>query len=155
MINGQLSLFFQDANLSENFKNNLMVPLHLMIFMAWRFWIQHIELCNKFSWFYFKKKFTWLALYWNHKAACQSKWLVAAAYVFAGLWKHDVEIMWVFLGAAVSYQLSLFLKRVLNHERPTDLRSDPGMPSSHAQSLCYAATFLVLSCKNFRNTPAF
>ena len=80
---------------------------------------------------------------------------MAAAYVFAGLWKHDVEIMWVFLGAAVSYQLSLFVKRVLNHERPSDLRSDPGMPSSHAQSLCYAATFLVLSCKNFRNTPAF
>lgn len=81
-----------------------------------------------------------------------SKWLVAAAYVFAGLWKHDVEIMWVFLGAAVSYQLSLFLKRVLNHERPTDLRSDPGMPSSHAQSLCYAATFLVLSLYHYLGT---
>jgi len=64
MINGQLSLFFQDANLSENFKNNLMVPLHLMIFMAWRFWIQHIELCNMFSWFYFKKNYLeFLALY--------------------------------------------------------------------------------------------
>ncbi|KAG2653301.1 lipid phosphate phosphatase epsilon 2, chloroplastic-like [Panicum virgatum] len=81
-----------------------------------------------------------------------SKWLVAAAYVFAGLWKHDVEIMWVFLGAAVSYLLSLFLKRVLNHERPTDLRSDPGMPSSHAQSLCYAATFLVLSLYHYLGT---
>ncbi|PUZ77257.1 hypothetical protein GQ55_1G356000 [Panicum hallii var. hallii] len=81
-----------------------------------------------------------------------SKWLVAASYVFAGLWKHDVELMWVLLGAAASYLLSLFLKRVLNHERPSDLRSDPGMPSSHAQSICYAATFLVLSLYHYLGT---
>jgi len=81
-----------------------------------------------------------------------SKWLLAAAYIFAGVWKHDVEIMWVSLGAAFNYLLSLTLKRVLNHERPSDLRSDPGMPSSHAQSLCYAAMFLVLSLYRYLGT---
>lgn len=92
---------------------------------------------------------------WAHVEAAlnwMSKWLVAAAYVFAGLWKRDVEIMWVLLGAAASYLLSLILKRVLNHERPTDLRSDPGMPSSHAQSICYAATFFVLSLYHYLGT---
>jgi hypothetical protein len=37
---------------------------------------------------------------------------------------------------------------MFNHERPAPaLRSDPGMPSSHAQSIFYAAVFLVLSGK--------
>jgi hypothetical protein len=59
--------------------------------------------------------------------------------------------MWVLLGASANYLLSLVLKKMLNHERPApDLRSDPGMPSSHAQSICYAATLLVLSCKNLK-----
>ncbi|KAK8462925.1 hypothetical protein SEVIR_1G293700v4 [Setaria viridis] len=75
-----------------------------------------------------------------------SKWLVAGSYVFAVFWKHDVEIMWILLGASANYLLSLILKKMLNHERPApDLRSDPGMPSSHAQSICFAATLLVLS----------
>jgi membrane-associated phospholipid phosphatase len=40
---------------------------------------------------------------------------------------------------------------MFNHERPAlALRSDPGMPSSHAQSIFYAAVFLVLSGKHFK-----
>ncbi|CAO1939657.1 unnamed protein product [Urochloa humidicola] len=75
-----------------------------------------------------------------------SKWLVAGSYAAAVVWKHDAEIMWVLLGASANYLFSLILKKMLNHERPApDLRSDPGMPSSHAQSICYAATILVLS----------
>ncbi|KAL6911337.1 hypothetical protein ACP4OV_000142 [Aristida adscensionis] len=62
------------------------------------------------------------------------------------IWKHDAEIMWALLGAVANSLLSQILKKVLNHERPAPaLRSDPGMPSSHAQSLFYAATILVLS----------
>ncbi|GJN21971.1 hypothetical protein PR202_gb09495 [Eleusine coracana subsp. coracana] len=75
-----------------------------------------------------------------------SKWLVAGCFFFAALWKHDVEIMWLFLGAIANRILSKVLKKMLNYERPTQaLRSDPGMPSSHAQSIFYAATILVLS----------
>ncbi|KAK3155027.1 hypothetical protein QOZ80_2BG0197900 [Eleusine coracana subsp. coracana] len=75
-----------------------------------------------------------------------SKWLVSACFSFAALWKHDVEIMWILLGAVANSLLSLILKKMLNHERPTPaLRSDPGMPSSHAQSIFYGATILDLS----------
>ncbi|KAL5208633.1 hypothetical protein ABZP36_033068 [Zizania latifolia] len=75
-----------------------------------------------------------------------SKWLVSGCFAFAALWKHDAEIMWVLMGAVVNTLLSSLLKRMFNHERPTPaLRSDPGMPSSHAQSFFYAAGFLVIS----------
>uniref|UniRef100_A0A0A9DNH6 Phosphatidic acid phosphatase type 2/haloperoxidase domain-containing protein n=1 Tax=Arundo donax TaxID=35708 RepID=A0A0A9DNH6_ARUDO len=75
-----------------------------------------------------------------------SKWLVAGSFTFAALWKHDAEVMWALLGAVANCLLSQILKKMLNHERPAPaLRSDPGMPSSHAQSIFYAATFLVLS----------
>ncbi|KAL6634980.1 hypothetical protein ACP70R_027651 [Stipagrostis hirtigluma subsp. patula] len=75
-----------------------------------------------------------------------SKWLVAGCFAVAAIWKHDAEIMWALLGAVANSLLSHILKKILNHERPAPaLRSDPGMPSSHAQSLFYAATILVLS----------
>ncbi|CAD6242790.1 unnamed protein product [Miscanthus lutarioriparius] len=62
------------------------------------------------------------------------------------IWKHDAEIMWFLLGAVGNSLLSMVLKKMLNHERPAAaLRSDPGMPSSHAQSIFYAATILALS----------
>ncbi|XP_048533451.1 lipid phosphate phosphatase epsilon 2, chloroplastic-like isoform X1 [Triticum urartu] len=75
-----------------------------------------------------------------------SKWLVAGSFAFVALWKRDSEIMWALMGAQANSMLSSVLKKLLNHERPAPaLRSDPGMPSSHAQSIFYAATLLVLS----------
>jgi dolichyldiphosphatase len=86
----------------------------------------------------------------------QSKWLVAGSLAFAAIWKRDAEIMWFLLGAVGNSLLSMVLKKMLNHERPAPaLRSGPGMPSSHAQSIFYAATILALSCKNFRKAPVF
>ncbi|CAN7094603.1 unnamed protein product [Brassica rapa subsp. narinosa] len=42
-------------------------------------------------------------------------------------------------------QLSVFLKRLLNQARPaTTSRTDPGMPSSHAQSMSFISVFAVL-----------
>lgn len=86
---------------------------------------------------------------WTHVEVAlnrMSKWLVSASFAFAALWKHDGEIMWALMGAVANTVLSSVLKKLLNHERPAPaLRSDPGMPSSHAQSIFYAATFLVLS----------
>lgn len=65
------------------------------------------------------------------------------------LWKHDAEAMWAAMGSVVNAWLSITLKQLLNHERPDSaLRSDPGMPSSHAQSIFYAALFAILSCKS-------
>nr|CAD1838317.1 unnamed protein product [Ananas comosus var. bracteatus] len=75
-----------------------------------------------------------------------SKWIVAALFGLVILWKHDAEALWAAMGSVVNSWLSITLKRILNHERPSALRSDPGMPSSHAQSIFYAAVFAIFSC---------
>ncbi|PIA38200.1 hypothetical protein AQUCO_02800102v1 [Aquilegia coerulea] len=42
--------------------------------------------------------------------------------------------------------LSVTLKHILNHDRPvTTLRSDPGMPSSHAQSIFFVVVYFIRS----------
>jgi membrane-associated phospholipid phosphatase len=92
-----------------------------------------------------------LVLKFQHCALRQSKWLVAGSFAFAAIWKRDAEIMWALMGAVANTILSSILKKMFNHERPAPaLRSDPGMPSSHAQSIFYAAVFLVLSGKHFK-----
>lgn len=80
---------------------------------------------------------------------------MSGCFAFVALWKHDAEIIWIVLGAVTNTLLSVVLKKLLNHERPSALRSDPGMPSSHAQSIFYGATILVISCKYYRNYPMF
>lgn len=64
------------------------------------------------------------------------------------LWRHDAEAMWVAMGSVINALLSNQLKQIFNHQRPNpSLRSDPGMPSSHAQSIFYAASYVVISRK--------
>ncbi|RWW88904.1 hypothetical protein BHE74_00002204 [Ensete ventricosum] len=78
-----------------------------------------------------------------------SKWLVAALFGLAILWKHDAEILWAATGSVINAWLSITLKRILNHERPVaGLKPDPGMPSSHAQSIFYIEAFFILSMVN-------
>ncbi|KAG8383359.1 hypothetical protein BUALT_Bualt04G0004200 [Buddleja alternifolia] len=75
-----------------------------------------------------------------------SKWLVVALFCAILLWRHDAEALWAAVGAVLNTALSVALKKILNQERPIyTLRSDPGMPSSHAQSIFYTITFLNLS----------
>ncbi|XP_020701983.1 uncharacterized protein LOC110113651 isoform X2 [Dendrobium catenatum] len=74
-----------------------------------------------------------------------SKWLVAALFGLVILWKHDAEALWAAMGSVMNAWLSTILKRLLNQDRPSALRSDPGMPSSHAQSIFYAGVFSVAS----------
>ncbi|KAL6007169.1 hypothetical protein ACLOJK_032665 [Asimina triloba] len=77
-----------------------------------------------------------------------SKWLVAAMFGSLILLKHDAEALWAAGGAVLNSSLSISLKKILNQQRPVSaLRSDPGMPSSHAQSIFYAAIFAIVSCK--------
>ncbi|WOL02949.1 hypothetical protein Cni_G11668 [Canna indica] len=74
-----------------------------------------------------------------------SKWIVAAIIALAILFKHDAEVLWAAMGSVLNTSLSVGLKWVLNHDRPVSgLRSDPGMPSSHAQSIFYAEAFVIL-----------
>ncbi|KAL6576125.1 hypothetical protein OROHE_000596 [Orobanche hederae] len=75
-----------------------------------------------------------------------SKWLVSALFAAVILWRHDAEALWGAMGAILNGFLSVALKKILNQERPVSiLRSDPGMPSSHAQAIFYTVTFLSLS----------
>ncbi|XP_075490211.1 lipid phosphate phosphatase epsilon 2, chloroplastic isoform X1 [Primulina tabacum] len=75
-----------------------------------------------------------------------TKWLVTAVFCSIILLRHDAESLWAAIGSVTNVTLSTALKRILNQERPTStLKSDPGMPSSHAQSIFYTITFLNLS----------
>lgn len=76
----------------------------------------------------------------------QSKWVVSAVFGAIVLWRHDAGSLWALTGAVVNAMISTLLKKILNQQRPVStLRSDPGMPSSHAQSFFYTITFLNLS----------
>ncbi|CAL5373232.1 unnamed protein product [Camellia sinensis] len=71
-----------------------------------------------------------------------SKWIVTALFGAIFLWRHDAEALWAAMGSVANVGLSTVLKQLLNQERPvSNLRSDPGMPSSHAQSIFF--TFMV------------
>ncbi|KAF8405261.1 hypothetical protein HHK36_010162 [Tetracentron sinense] len=75
-----------------------------------------------------------------------SKWLVAAFFGVVIIWRHDAEALWAAMGSVVNIVLSVILKQMLNQERPfSTSRSDPGMPSSHAQSIFFAVIFAILS----------
>ncbi|PHU24924.1 hypothetical protein BC332_03256 [Capsicum chinense] len=75
-----------------------------------------------------------------------SKWLVAAVFCIILLWRHDTEAIWAASGSVLNAGLSTVLKRILNQERPVStIRSDPGMPSSHAQSIFYTLMFCIVS----------
>ncbi|KAL8047377.1 hypothetical protein ABFX02_08G237300 [Erythranthe guttata] len=75
-----------------------------------------------------------------------SKWLLAALFGLIIVWRHDAEALWATTGSVINTVVSIALKRILNQERPfSTSRSDPGMPSSHAQSIFYTLTFLNLS----------
>ncbi|KAK7367364.1 hypothetical protein VNO80_09376 [Phaseolus coccineus] len=74
-----------------------------------------------------------------------SKWIVTALFGGFILWRHDAEALWFTAGSILNALLSVLLKHILNQERPSTLKSDPGMPSSHAQSIFFAVFFVILS----------
>jgi hypothetical protein len=77
-----------------------------------------------------------------------SKWIVAALFGSVLLLRHDGAALWAVIGSVSNSVLSVALKRILNQERPVaTLRSDPGMPSSHAQSISFISVFSVFSGK--------
>ncbi|XP_010263603.1 PREDICTED: lipid phosphate phosphatase epsilon 2, chloroplastic-like [Nelumbo nucifera] len=75
-----------------------------------------------------------------------SKWLVFALFGAFILLRHDIEALWAAMGSVINAWLSITIKRILNQERPVStLRSGPGMPSSHAQTIFFAVIFAILS----------
>mmetsp|Transcript_14525 Transcript_14525/g.29117 ORF Transcript_14525/g.29117 Transcript_14525/m.29117 type:complete len:194 (-) Transcript_14525:387-968(-) len=75
-----------------------------------------------------------------------TKWLVSGAAFATLCWRRDIESMLCILGAILNALVAKILKRIFNAARPQGARlSDPGMPSSHAQSLFFFASFLALA----------
>ena len=67
------------------------------------------------------------------------------------LLRHDGTALWGIIGSVSNSALSVVLKRILNQARPaTTSRTDPGMPSSHAQSISYISLFAILSGKQLK-----
>ncbi|KAL5704697.1 dolichyldiphosphatase [Ranunculus cassubicifolius] len=75
-----------------------------------------------------------------------SKWLIAILLGAFIIWKHDAESSWTAMGIVVNFYLSVALKYLLNQQRPVPtFRSDPGMPSSHAQVVFYIVAYVIVS----------
>lgn len=75
-----------------------------------------------------------------------SKWVMSGLFAGVILWRHDAEAVWITMGSVINTVLSVALKRIINQERPASaLKSDPGMPSSHAQSIFFIVTVSILS----------
>ncbi|CAE6264057.1 unnamed protein product [Arabidopsis arenosa] len=82
-----------------------------------------------------------------------SKWIVAALFGSVLLLRHDGAALWAVIGSVSNSALSVALKRLLNQERPVaTLRSDPGMPSSHAQSISFISVFSLFSVMEWLGT---
>ena len=65
---------------------------------------------------------------------------------------HNYFTLHFVVGSILNMMLGKAMKRILNIQRPTQsIKSDPGMPSSHATSLSYFATSFTLTASN----PAF
>ncbi|CAL9027116.1 unnamed protein product [Prunus brigantina] len=83
---------------------------------------------------------------WESTLNRLSKWIISALFAVVILWRHDAEAMWAAMGSVANTILSAALKKILNQERPVpSLRSEPGMPSSHAQSIFYIVLFTIWS----------
>ncbi|CAF2018942.1 unnamed protein product [Brassica napus] len=66
---------------------------------------------------------------------------------------HDGTALWGIIGSVSNATLCVVLKRILNQARPaTTSRTDPGMPSSHAQSISYISLFAILSVLEWLGT---
>lgn len=75
-----------------------------------------------------------------------SKWLMVALFSLVLILRRDAKAIWIATGAILNVGLSITLKKILNQERPSSAsKSDPGMPSSHAQSIFYIVFVVILS----------
>ncbi|KDP44587.1 hypothetical protein JCGZ_22169 [Jatropha curcas] len=75
-----------------------------------------------------------------------SKWIVFALFVAVLFWRNDAESLWIAMGSVINFIVCITLKWIFNQQRPVStLKSDPGMPSSHAQSIFYIFMISVMS----------
>ncbi|CAM9183326.1 unnamed protein product [Discosporangium mesarthrocarpum] len=79
-----------------------------------------------------------------------TKWVVAGSVALSLSVRSDSEtLVWV-LGSLLNAAFSKVLKKSINECRPDGSRlQDPGMPSSHAMSLFFLGTYLVLALQEY------
>lgn len=77
-----------------------------------------------------------------------TKWVVSAAVMAVLLAARNEWAAWAVVGAVASSFLCKVLKRAINESRPPSARKkDPGMPSSHANSLNFLSAYAALSLR--------
>ena len=88
----------------------------------------------------------------SHMVGCvewigrNTKWIVSGLAAIILMIRRDAATILCLIGAITNAIFGKILKRIINEARPKGARLiDPGMPSSHAQSLFYFATYLILS----------
>ncbi|XP_057820255.2 lipid phosphate phosphatase epsilon 2, chloroplastic isoform X1 [Cryptomeria japonica] len=87
-----------------------------------------------------------------------SKWVVSAIFAAVVIWRHDAGVIWAVVGSVLNTSNSKLLKRIFKQQRPPSalgLKADPGMPSSHAQSLGYLTLYAALSWIDWQGLTAF
>lgn len=73
------------------------------------------------------------------------KVVVGGVFFFFICYRRDASTFVFFLGSIINALCGKTLKRVLCRPRPDgSLLGDPGMPSSHATSLCFIGTFTAM-----------
>ncbi|GLC36960.1 hypothetical protein PLESTB_000173900 [Pleodorina starrii] len=74
-----------------------------------------------------------------------TKWAVSAAVFAVLLARRDLAVAWCVLGSIIASFLNKALKYIINEQRPPSARkADPGMPSSHANSLAFLGLYTAL-----------
>lgn len=80
----------------------------------------------------------------RHFLNLSSRWIVVAVVIAVVAWRHDDQVLWAVTGGILNAGNSKLLKKIFNQQRPLtalELKVDPGMPSSHAQSLGYLSLY--------------
>ncbi len=73
------------------------------------------------------------------------KWIVSLPTFFALVFSRGPSTLVFVIGSILNVFCAKVLKRVINEQRPSTTRKrDPGMPSSHATSLCFFGAYLSL-----------
>ena len=85
-----------------------------------------------------------------------TKWTVSGLTAAALCYRRDSATALFVFGAVLNALLSKVLKRLINNARPSgSALSDPGMPSSHAQSLFFFAAYLCIVTHRSTTVPEF
>ncbi|KAG2450019.1 hypothetical protein HYH02_000123 [Chlamydomonas schloesseri] len=83
-----------------------------------------------------------------------TKWAVSAAVFAVLLLRRDTAVAWCVLGSIIASFINKALKYVINEQRPANARkADPGMPSSHANSLAFLGVYTALALAQAAAAP--